>query len=33
MIKLENTKRELLLTGPLAACLEKAVEDKEEMRG
>ena len=26
-------KRELLLNGPLAACLEKAVEDKEEMRG
>lgn len=26
-------KRELLLTGPLAACLEKAVADEEEMRG
>lgn len=26
-------ERELLLNGPLAACLEKAVEDEEEMRG
>ena len=26
-------KRELLLNGPLAACLEKAVENEEEMRG
>lgn len=26
-------ERELLLTGPLSACLEKAVEDEEEMRG
>ena len=26
-------KRELLLNGPLCACLEKAVEDEEEMRG
>lgn len=25
-------ERELLLNGPLAACLEKAVEDEEEMR-
>lgn len=26
-------ERELLLNGPLAACLEKAVEDEEKMRG
>ena len=26
-------ERELLLNGPLMACLEKAVEDEEEMRG
>ena len=26
-------ERELLLTGPLMACLEKAVEDEKEMRG
>ena len=26
-------ERELLLNGPLIACLEKAVEDEEEMRG
>lgn len=26
-------ERKLLLNGPLAACLEKAVEDEEEMRG
>ena len=26
-------ERVLLLNGPLAACLEKAVEDEEEMRG
>ena len=26
-------ERELLLNGPLAACLEKAVEDEKEMRG
>ena len=26
-------ERELLLNGPLFACLEKAVEDEEEMRG
>ena len=26
-------ERELLLNGPLSACLEKAVEDEEEMRG
>ena len=26
-------KRKLLLNGPLAACLEKAVEDEKEMRG
>ena len=25
-------ERELLLNGPLAACLEKAVEDEKEMR-
>ena len=25
-------KRELLLSGPLCACLEKAVEDEKEMR-
>jgi len=25
--------RELLLNGPLAGCLEKAVEDEKEMRG
>ena len=32
----DNSKvfeRELLLNGPLSACLEKAVEDEEEMRG
>ena len=28
-----NFERELLLNGPLAACLEKAVEDEKEMRG
>ena len=26
-------ERELLLNGPLAACLEKAIEDEKEMRG
>lgn len=26
-------ERELLLDGPLLACLEKAVEDEKEMRG
>ena len=26
-------ERELLLNGPLSACLEKAVEDEEEVRG
>ena len=26
-------ERELLLNGPLIDCLEKAVEDEEEMRG
>lgn len=26
-------ERELLLNGPLMSCLEKAVEDEEEMRG
>lgn len=26
-------ERKLLLNGPLAACLEKAVEDEKEMRG
>lgn len=26
-------ERELLLTGPLTACLKKAVDDEEEMRG
>lgn len=26
-------ERELLLNGPLLACLEKAVEDEKEMRG
>lgn len=26
-------ERELLLNGPLSACLEKAVEDEKEMRG
>ena len=26
-------ERELLLNGPLMACLEKAVEDEKEMRG
>ena len=26
-------ERELLLNGPLAGCLKKAVEDEEEMRG
>ena len=26
-------ERKLLLNGPLFACLEKAVEDEEEMRG
>ena len=26
-------ERELLLNGPLIACLEKAVEDEKEMRG
>lgn len=25
--------RELLINGPLAACLERAVEDEEKMRG
>lgn len=32
----DNSKffnRELLLNGPLMACLEKAVEDEQEMRG
>lgn len=32
----DNSKffeRELLLNGPLCACLEKAVEDEKEMRG
>ena len=32
----DNSKvfeRELLLNGPLSACLEKAVEDEEEVRG
>ena len=32
----DNSKffnRELLINGPLMACLEKAVEDEEEMRG
>ena len=26
-------ERKLLLNGPLSACLEKTVEDEEEMRG
>ena len=32
----DNSKffnRELLINGPLMSCLEKAVEDEEEMRG
>ena len=29
----EFFERELLLNGPLMACLEKAVKDEEEMRG
>lgn len=29
----QHFERELLLNGPLAACLEKAVEDEKEMRG
>ena len=32
----DNSKffnRELLINGPLMACLEKAVEDEKEMRG
>lgn len=29
----QHFARELLLNGPLAACLEKAVEDEKEMRG
>ena len=36
-IHIENNnkffERKLLLNGPLMACLEKAVEDMEEMRG